>query len=420
MPHEEELDWYVGFDWASEKHRVCLVDRTGRVVGERDVGHDGAGLTELCEWLIDKTRAEPGRIAIAIEMPHGPVVEMLLERGFAVHAINPKQLDRFRDRFTVAGAKDDSRDARVLGDSLRTDRRAFRRLAIDDPVVIELREWSRMADDLQQERNRLANRVRGQLWRYYPQMLQLSEDLAAGWFLALWDYAPTPAKAAKARQASVARILKAHRIRRLDAAEALRILRQKPLTVAAGATEAATAHIRAVAARIRLVNQQLKTAHRKLDELCAKLEPPTESEPGQTSEQRDVAILRSLPGVGRINLATLLAEAWQPLQRRDYYVLRAVSGVAPVTRRSGKACIVLRRLACNKRLERAVYHWARVATQHDPVSRQRYAALRQRGHSHGRALRTVGDRLLFLACTLLQRQVLFDPDYKHPDVAAAA
>jgi hypothetical protein len=81
MPHEEELDWYVGFDWASERHRVCLVDRTGRVVGERDVGHDGAGLTELCEWLIDKTRAEPGRIAIAIaiaiKMPHGPIVAQM-------------------------------------------------------------------------------------------------------------------------------------------------------------------------------------------------------------------------------------------------------------------------------------------------------------------------------------------------------
>ena len=35
-----------------------------------------------------------------------------MERGFAVHALNPKQLDRFRDRFS--GAKDDRRDARVL------------------------------------------------------------------------------------------------------------------------------------------------------------------------------------------------------------------------------------------------------------------------------------------------------------------
>jgi len=345
---------------------------------------------------------------------------MLLERGFVVFAVNPKQLDRFRDRFTVAGAKDDRRDALVLGDALRTDRRAFRRLSVDDPVVIELREWSRIAEDLQQERTRLTNRLREQLWRYYPQALELSDDLAAEWFLALWERAPTPAKAARLSEASVARLLKAHRIRRLTAAEAVRILQQKPLTVAAGAVPAATAHIRTLAERVRLVNRQLKDAHRQLDELAAQLETPTESEPGQVPPQRDVAILRSLPGVGRINLAALLAEAWEPLRRRDYSILRVLSGVAPVTRRSGKTCIVVRRLACNTRLATAVYHWARVASQCDPASRRRYAALRQRGHSHGRALRPLGDRLLALACTLLQRQVLFDANHKNLDRAAAA
>jgi hypothetical protein len=58
----------------------------------------------------------------------------------------------------------------VLADSLRTDRHAFRRLSNDEPVIVKLREWSRMADDLQQERARLASRMREQLWRYYPQM----------------------------------------------------------------------------------------------------------------------------------------------------------------------------------------------------------------------------------------------------------
>jgi transposase len=48
-------------------------------------------------------------------------VEVLVERGFHVFAVNPKQLDRFRDRHMVAGAKDDRRDALVLADSLRTD-----------------------------------------------------------------------------------------------------------------------------------------------------------------------------------------------------------------------------------------------------------------------------------------------------------
>jgi len=97
-----------------------------------------------------------------------------------------------------------------------------------------------------------------------------------------------------------------------------------------------------------------------------------------------------------------------------------LSGVAPVTRRSGKSLIVLRRHACNGRLAQAVYHWARVAVQHDPTSRQRYAALRQRGHSHGRALRSVGDRLLYVLCTLLQRQVLFDATFSTAQQAATA
>jgi transposase len=80
-----------------------------------------------------------------------------------------------------------------------------------------------------------------------------------------------------------------------------------------------------------------------------------------------------------------------------------------------RVSVVVRRYACNKWLENG----ARLATQHDVLSRRRYAALRRRGHSHGRALRTVGDRLLSVACTLLEQQTLFDPTYKVPEAAGA-
>jgi transposase len=415
----EEPGWFVGIDWASEVHQVCLVDAAGKITGERRFPHGGVGLAELSVWLLAMTGAEPATIAVAIEVPHGPIVETLLERGFQVYAVNPKQLDRFRDRFTVAGAKDDRRDAHVLGDALRTDRHCFRRLVAEEAMVIELREWSRMVEDLQQERNRLSNRVREQLWRYYPQALAISDDLAADWFLELWAAVPTPAKAARVRESSIERVLKTHRIRRITAAEVLRILRQQPLTVAAGTAEAASAHIRTVAARLKLVNRQIKEAHRYLDALCTRLtEGAGETPAGQQPEQRDVRILRSLPGVGRIVLATLLAEAAEPLRRRDYHALRTLSGVAPVTRRSGKRCVVVIRQACHMRLRSAVYHWARVAIQHDELSRRRYAELRKRGHSHGRALRSVADRLLAVACAMLNRRTLFDRNHASRCVAA--
>jgi transposase len=407
---EVTIGWFAGVDWGSQQHQVCVLDAAGKVVGERAFPHGGAGLAALCGWLVSMAD-DPGSVAVAIEVPHGPVVDALLDRGFAVHAINPKQLDRLRDRFSVAGAKDDRRDARIAAAGLRTDRHLFRPVAASDPAVVELREWSRLAEELQQERVRLANRVRQQLWRYYPQLLELADDVAAEWVLALWSMAPTPAKAARLRGATIAKLLRQHRIRRIDAETALGIFRQPAIKVAAGVTEAAVLHLQSLVARLRLANREFHQAERKLDELCTAL---TRAEAEEGGPLPDAAILASLPGVGRSTLAILLTEAAGPLGRRDRAALRTLSGVAPVTKRSGKACLVVMRYAAQTRLRNAVFHWARVAVLNDPKCRGRYEALRARGHSYGRALRGVADRLLGVACVLLQRRVLFDPDHGAP------
>jgi hypothetical protein len=87
-----------------------LCDDRGKKIGQRKFSHGGTGLTDMIAWLLKASGGKAGEIHVAIETPHGPIVEVLLERGFNVYSINPKQLDRFRDRFTVSGAKDDSMD----------------------------------------------------------------------------------------------------------------------------------------------------------------------------------------------------------------------------------------------------------------------------------------------------------------------
>ena len=106
--------WFAGVDWASQKHDVWLADASGKRLGKRTFEHSGEGLAQMCSWLMATSGGRPEDIHVAIEVPHGAVVETLLDRGFKVYAINPKQLDRFRDRFSPAGAKDDSRDAETL------------------------------------------------------------------------------------------------------------------------------------------------------------------------------------------------------------------------------------------------------------------------------------------------------------------
>lgn len=416
---------YAGVDWALEKHDVCVVDPGGNVIGEEIFASDAAGLAAMADWLIEKGGAPSGRVAVAIEVPHGPVVESLLERGFAVHSINPKQLDRFRDRFSVAGAKDDRLDARVLADSLRTDGRTYRRLDNDAPDVIELREWSRMTADLQREDNVLCNRARQQLLRFFPQVLELTPDVGEAWILALLDAVPTPADAKKRRASTIETILKEHRIRRWTADDVLAALRKPALVVAPGTVEAATGHLRLVAARIRLVRAQLAECHEKLDEICGRIgaaDPPdaggaAEVE-GRKNEPRDVEILLSLPGVGRIVAASLLAEASRPLRDRDYQAMRTLCGIAPVTRKSGKGRVVFMRKACNPRLRNVTYHWARVAAQCDPGWKARYTALRARGCTHGRACRGVADSLLRVALAMLKNRTLYDTSRRSAKKAA--
>jgi len=101
---QETSSCFAGVDWGSERHQACVVDAPGKIAGEHEFPHSGAGLAELGDWLLS-IAGKASRVAVAIEVPHGPVVDSLVDRVFIVHAINPKQLDRLRDRFGVAGAK---------------------------------------------------------------------------------------------------------------------------------------------------------------------------------------------------------------------------------------------------------------------------------------------------------------------------
>lgn len=409
--------WIVGIDWGSTTHHVCLLRPDGSVRGSRAFPHSGEGQAALVRWLLDATGAAPARIAVAIETPHGPVVEGLLVPGFAVHAIGPAQIRNSRRRYTSSGAKDDPRDAYMLARAFRADPDLFRRLALEPPLVVQLRERSRTVNELTRQRTRLCHQIRQQLWRFYPQLLAIPDllnQLTHPWFVELWGRARTPALAARLRVSTLAKLLRRHGIRRVSAPQLQAILRAPALTVAPGAAEAACRALDMLFAQARTTNELLAQARRDVQDLLDALSQSRTD----TERPDDLTILRSLPGVGTHVLATLCAEAFDLLRRRDYQALRARSGVAPVSIRSGKTRWEIRRLAVQHELRNALYHWSRVAAQHDPLSKARYRTLRARGYSHGRALRTVGDRLLAVACAMLRDGTLYDAEFSRAKVAA--
>jgi transposase len=409
---DHQYEYFVGIDWATERHQVCVIDKEARVVAERQVEHKGESLGALFDELTKLANGRPEHMAVAIETPRGALVESLVERGFHVYAINPKQLDRFRDRHTVAGAKDDRLDAFVLADSVRTDRPCFRRVRVDDPVIVQLRELSRASDGLKVELGRLSNQLREQILRFVPQLLELSPGADEPWLWDLIELVCSTEQPARVRPTQVNRVLKNNRIRRLDADAVLAKLREEAPWTTPGTQQAVRAHIGLLLPRLRVTHQQGRDCERQIEFLLETLaaQPLTE---GEIREHRDVRILQSLPGAGKVVVATMLAEASQPLAERDYYTLRSQSGIAPVTKATGKRsknrATVVMRYGCNGRLRNAFYFWAQAAIKHDDRAKSHYAALRQRGHTHGRSLRGVADRLLSVLIAMLNSCTLYDP-----------
>jgi transposase len=401
--------WYLGVDWGGETHQFCLVDAQGRLCGERAVAHTAVAVHEGLQWVRTTTGAAPQEIAVGIETPHGVLVDTLLEQGFSVFALNPKQLDRFRDRFSAGGAKDDRRDAHVAADALRTDRRAFRPVHADDPEIIQLRELSRMLDELQIEEGRLANRLREQLYRVDAAWLTLSPAANEPWLWTVLRDTPHPDAWPQLPKRRIAPALRAHRIRRLTPDDVIAALRPPRLSVAPGVTDAVAIRVAALIPQLVVVHEQRATAERQIDRLLEQL-AALDVPDGEPREHRDVEILRSLPGVGRMVTATMLTEAAGPVADRDYLTLRAYAGAAPVTKRSGKrAFFVHMRYACKRRLRQALYHWSRTSIQRDAAARTYYDGLRARGHSHARALRSVADRWLRILVAMLKTGTLYDP-----------
>ena len=112
----------MGVDWAEDHHDVCVVNAGGRVVAKGRVPQGIAGVAWLHE-LVDLGRDDPKapvEVVLGIETDRGLLVRALLAAGYAVVAVNPMAVDRYRDRHRVSDAKSDPGDARVLADLVRT------------------------------------------------------------------------------------------------------------------------------------------------------------------------------------------------------------------------------------------------------------------------------------------------------------
>lgn len=386
----------VGIDWADQNHVYCLMDEAGTTLSTGTIEHTAEGLEHFMHAVRARVQS-PSEVLVAIETSHGPLVGALLEHGFTVYALNPKAVERNRERFRMAGAKSDLRDAWVLATMLRTDRQLYRPILPDSEGAQELRALTRDRADLVRTRTMLSNQLTTCLKTYFPEFLTLFADPDRPVALALLQAFPTRARLQAASQEELERFLRHHRCPR--SRERARAIYQ---CVQAPGFHIAPPVVRAKARLASTLVAQLQTLATHIDAYDREIQRVLKLHP-------DGELYRSLPGAGDTLAARMVGELGDNCDRyQDPSIAQCEAGTAPVTRTSANTRTVRFRRACIHPLRDTLWQFAFSSMRHCPWARAYYDHARKRGKKHAEAVRMLGNVWLRIIIALRRTSRPYD------------
>ena len=401
---------FVGIDWSETHHDACVVDVDGNVLAKGRVPEGIEGVAKLHE-MVAAHAEEPSQVVVGIELDRGLLVGALVAAGYTVHAINPLSVDRYRDRHRTSGAKSDPGDAKVLADVVRTDRHLHREVAGDTELAEAVKVLARAHQSLVWSRQRQLNQLRNALREFYPAALEaFGTDLASSDALAVLEMAPTPAQGRSLPTARIAAALK-------------RRGRRRRITERAGEIKGAlrSSQLEAPAVLARAYGDVVASTVPIVAEMTAQIETLAAELEASFDEHPDAEILRSLPGLGVVLGARVLAEFGDdPVRYADPKARKNYAGTSPITKTSGRSKVALARFARNRRLADALQMWAFCSLSCSPGARHYYVAHRAKGQTHQRALRSLANRWVGILHGCIRHRQLYAEDLGWRTVKEAA
>lgn len=389
------MRYYIGVDWADAADEVWVEDEQATKILSRSVAHTVEAFTAWGRWL-DEQRAAGVELWAAIEKPDGRVVDFLLDHGVVVFAINPKAVDRARDRFRMSGAKSDPFDARVLATFLRTDHHHLSPVRPSSEAAQELKGLTRDYARHVRQQTRTLNQLTAALKAYYPRALEVGDDLKSQWARDFLRAYPTPAALAALSERQWQRWARGRRLSAERLAALWEVLRAPQLPVPAHVVRVQTRLVAALLEQLDVNIRTVQTYREAIIDFFGRMPAATWA--------------TSLPG-GRsgTTVAALYAELGDAVGRwESFRHLQAHAGSVPVTDRSGKYAAVFFRSACNRHLRQVSHQFAANSLLHSEWAKAYYDRCRKRGHRHHHAVRALAAKWLKILFVLWTRQVPYD------------
>jgi transposase len=396
-------DIAVGLDLGTQGHHAVILASDGRRLTSFRVDHSRAGLAELVRRATPE-RWHARRAVYAFEATGHlweAVAYVLREQALAYVLVNPLATFRVREARQMGRDKRDVTDAEQIAHLLRTGMTTRTQLE-PEPYLTLRRVWGAF-QRLRKERARLKTLVSHQLYGAFPELLGVWSDVFAPGALAVLRIGLSPFEiAALPLSDFTAQVAAARRGRRVWRFKVVQAHAHAQSTVALPHGAAAMMReIRRVIARVDLLSDQMADLETEIRMLLPTLD--------------EAAYLMTMPGVGWMTVAGVIAEVGTIGKYRHGRQLVKLAGLNPSRHESG-AMRGRTRLSRRGRagLRTVVYLATLAALQHNPRLRAHYDRLRQR---EARPLATMPamvacmNKWLLYAFAVMKRREAFQVDH---------
>jgi hypothetical protein len=397
-PSDFAVPWaaLIGFDWGDARHAVALrVEHQS--VETLELEHSAENLHRWLDQLEQRFAGRP--VAVAIESSRGAAVYAMMERPWIhLFPVHPATSMHQRRAFCPSGAKDDIPDARVLLSLLEHHQERLRPFVSEDVPTRCLQGLVQARRKAVDRRTLLTNQLTSLLKDSFPQALGwCGTELAAPLALDFLDKWPCLVDLKASKIQTIRRFYHTHNVRRPELIdERLGQIRQaRALTSDAAVLEVSVRVVRLLVAELRVLQQHIA----QFEEAIARA----------FAAHPDRALYRELPGAGA-NLAPRLLVVLGTDRSRygSANELQRLSGVAPVTERSGGRVWIHWRWNAPAFVRQTLVEWAAQTVVYSAWARAFYEQQKGKGQRHWAILRAVAFKWLRILWRCWQTNTLYD------------
>ena len=396
--NDDNINYFCALDWATQKHYYVLQDKTGETLSEGYFPNSNEGYEEFLAILRD--HAEGQRIALILEAIRGAPMNMLIGiKWLKLCPVNPIKTKKLSELEGVSGGKSDPRDTRLLCDYLRMSYRKLSKIYVEEDSQMRiLRELVGLEKSLVQRVTKLKQRIWGETNTLCPQLEDLLGDIESPVYQQyLLKFNPLK----PAKDTTIANLLRKYKLynptvvtRFIEAHKKL-----KPLGKDKAFIQMQLENLRSWVRQLITATEELRACEKRMDAVF--------------KQMPQAAIYLSMPSVGP-RLAPRLASMFGSEPSQKYHCkaqVRAYFGQVPITFKSGKHTLVLKRHSCDRSSRQTCFLWARSTNMAAGTSWQKdfLHKHKEKGDRVPTRYRKLGAKLTGILYKCLCDNTLYDP-----------